>query len=184
MIGGQIGQLTDAGHNVGQLAKGVFQFLWGVVGHFGKGAEGSYVDEGLAVDAADVQRERLAVGGTDHGGFGDAGGDAQIMGAVIGGPGGDIAQYRGMGQVEQAGYRFAQSAVTPGAHHPVKTAAQLLNCAGGIALALGGIGRDQPARLREAVDDGGKLLLELAFSRALVIDEKQSLHDGPPSRFC
>ena len=54
VVGGDGGEGGDARHHIGQMAEGVFQILGGVVGYLGEGAESGHIDEGAAVEPADI----------------------------------------------------------------------------------------------------------------------------------
>ena len=54
MVGGDGGQGRDPSHDIGQVSKGVFQLLGGIVCHLGKGPEGGHIDKGAVVEGPNV----------------------------------------------------------------------------------------------------------------------------------
>ena len=183
MVRGQIGQLTDPLHNIGKMAKGVFQVLRRIVSHLGKGAEGCHIDKGVPVDSAHVNGPGLAPGG-HHGRFHHTRRQAQIVRAVIGGPCRHIAQHGRRGQFHQTGHRFAQRSVPSGTDHPVKLSTQFPGYPGSIPFALGRIDSHQPPGLCKTVEHQGKLLLHRALARRLIVNKQHPFHAAPPPKLC
>ena len=69
VVRGDGGEGGDARHHIGQVAEGVLQVLGRLVGHLGKGPEGGHIDEGAAIELADVAGPGDPLSGGDGGGL-------------------------------------------------------------------------------------------------------------------
>ena len=174
------GQGRDPRHDIGQVAEGVFQLLWGIIGHLRKGSEGGHIDKGAVVEGTDVPLQRRGVPGGQLRGRLIALWDAEGGGAVVGGAGGDIAQQRRLRKSQQPGGRLAQRAVSAAADHPVKLRGQLPGDPGSVPGALGGIDGDQPARFGKGVHDGGHISGDSPLAGGRIVYKKQPFHKKLP----
>ena len=171
----QVPQLGGGLQHVGQVAEGALELLGGVVAHVGEDAEGGHVDEGPVVEAAHVagpgrplrRHGRRLLHPT---------GQAQVLGEVVGGAGGNIAQHRRRVQGEQPRHRLAEGAVPAAADHPVIPPALPGGHMGGVGLALGGPHRHQIARLGKNVHHIGQMGLDDPLAGLGIVDEEQSFH--------
>ncbi|MPN31584.1 hypothetical protein SDC9_179058 [bioreactor metagenome] len=168
-------------HQIGQMAEGVFKRLRRAVGHVGKCAEGRHIDEGPLVEPAHVA-------GVEHAGGGHPGrplhvlGQAEILGKIVGGPGGDIAQGGRVFQGEQARHGLVEGAVAAAADDPVEPPAQMCGGPGGVRRTPGGPHRGEIARLGEHVQNAGQVQPDLALAGVGIIEKEQFLHGRFPRK--
>ena len=100
----------------------------------------------------------------------------QAVGKIVGAAGGEIAQGRPMAALQQAGNRFVEGAVAPGADDEVKFLRATRDGRGGVASGGGGVDRDVIAAAVENVDDVGKGAAGLFLAGTGIDDQKKLFH--------